>query len=125
MDQNWLDAFVSALAAQLASGSAGQFNMFPEPETTGAWGFPTKHPMVDNPDGSSSNVRLASYTFTEGGKDRTYAIPTMVDGKQLSDTEAVGMARKYGLEKYPAFESVKEAEDWIGKSHGNIKPKGY
>jgi hypothetical protein len=124
-NQDWLNAFVSRIAAQIGSGSAGQFEMFPETHTTGAWEFPTRHPMVKNPDGSSSNVVMSSFTFTEGGKDKTYVIPTMVDGIPLKNKDAVALARKHGMEKYPVFDSVPEAESWIQKNHGNIIPKGY
>lgn len=86
----------------------------------GAWTFPTKHPMVKNKDGSTSNVRLGS--FTEGKK--TYAIPTMVNGVQLKGKAAFGVARKHGLEKYPSFDSVDKAEAWIQKNHGNIAAPG-
>ena len=82
----------------------------------GVWVFPTKHPKVKNPDGSSSNVRLGS--FTEGKK--IYAVPTMVEGKQLTGKAAFGLAKKHGLGKYPSFETVGKAEKWIKKNHGNI-----
>ena len=86
-------------------------------QKSNAWEFPTKHPMVRNEDGSMSNVRLGSFTL---GKT-TYAIPTMVEGKQLSDSKAVGVAKKHGLDKYPSFKSVDEAEMWIQNNHGNIR----
>lgn len=86
----------------------------------GAWTFPTKHPRVKNKDGSSSNVRLGS--FTEGKK--TYAIPTMVEGKQLKGKAPLDVAKKHGLSKYPSFDSVPKAEKWIQKNHGNIAAPG-
>ena len=68
--------------------------------------FPTKHPMVQNPDGSYSNI----VTTTVGIGDRHYVIPTMVEGKQLSVREAVDVAKSYGLDKYPSFDNAKDAE---------------
>jgi hypothetical protein len=92
----------------------------------GAWTFPTKHPKVKNADGSSSNVRLGS--FTEGGK--TYVVPTMVEGIRLSGKAAFSLAKEHGLDKYPAFEGatmaeqVDNAEAWIQENHGNIAAPG-
>ena len=82
--------------------------------------FPTKHPMVKNKDGGISNVKMISVGFD----DRTYAIPSMVNGKQLSDDEAEEIARTMGLDKYPSFDSVDEAEAWIQENHGNIDAEG-
>jgi hypothetical protein len=65
-----------------------------------------------------SNVRLMSATFG----DKTYAIPTMTQGRQLSNDAAVAYARQQGLEKYPAFGSVEQAEGWIGGHHGDQAP---
>ena len=85
--------------------------------------FPTKHPIVKNPDGSRSNLKLASFGFTDAsGKERHYAIPTMVGGEQLTDKEAVAVAKSHGLDKYPSYETVKEVEAWSGKEHGKFAP---
>ena len=83
--------------------------------------FPTRHPF-ENIDGSPSvsNVKLASFEFDEG----TRVIPTMVDGELLSTEAAVQRARSEGLENYPLFESLTEAESWIKKNHGRINANG-
>ena len=83
--------------------------------------FPTQHPFVKNPDGSASNVMMAGV----GLEGREYVIPTMVDGKQLSIEEAVKVARKIGLNKYPSFSTAKEADDFAQKNHGSIDESGY
>jgi len=82
--------------------------------------FPTRHPSVQNEDGSSSNVRLGTF----GLDDKSYVIPTMVDGKQLTGIEALDIAKKHGINKYPEFNSVKQADDWAKKYHGNVQPDG-
>ena len=99
-----------------------------------AWqGFPTSHPMVDNGDGSVSNVVLGSWWF--GGEEagatggREIVIPTMVDGKPLTDEEAIAIAREHGLDKYPQFggtreEAEKAASKWAEENHGNINEAG-
>ena len=82
--------------------------------------FPTQHPFVQNEDGSSSNVKLG--TFGVDGKQ--YVIPTMVNGKQLTDREAFDTAKQYGFEKYPVFNTVEQADAWAKKYHGKISPEG-
>lgn len=77
--------------------------------------FPTKHPMKGN-----SNVVMAGVNID--GMERV--IPTMVDGKQLSVKEAVAIARRKGLDKYPAFKTVEEANAFAEKNHGNINEDG-
>ena len=83
--------------------------------------FPTRHPF-ENLDGSRSvsNVRLATFGFGEG----TRVIPTMVDGELLSKEAALQRAKLEGLENYPLFESLTEAESWIKKNHGRINANG-
>jgi hypothetical protein len=99
--------------------------------------FPTNHPM-----NGRSNVRLMSVggpkpepdepvtsTIFDGDQSRASdelvrAIPTMVDGKQLSNDEALAIAKRHGLDKYPTFTTVEEAEAWIEKNHGNITEDG-
>lgn len=48
----------------------------------------------------------------------------MVDGKQLTGIEALDIAKKHGINKYPEFNSVKQADDWAKKYHGNVQPDG-
>lgn len=89
--------------------------------------FPTKHPMVKNPDGSESNVILSGEDIMtpEGKYDHTIAFPTMIDGKRHSKEEAFAIAQKNGIEKYPRFGSVKEMNQWAEQNHGNIDEGGY
>jgi len=79
-------------------------------------GFPTKHPSVQNPDGSQSNVILGTF----GIDNKQYVIPTMVEGKKLTDDQAVQTAMSYGINKYPSFADVKKADDWAKQYHGRI-----
>jgi len=90
---------------------------FPEDQFQG---FPTRHPYVNNPDGSQSNVKLGTWEID----GKTYAIPTMVDGKQLSDEEALKTAKSYGFRNYPSFKNQNEAEGWIQQYHGAIGEDG-
>lgn len=76
--------------------------------------FPSNHPLVKNPDGSSSNVLTA--TFEMSGTH--YVIPTMVEGKRLSGKEAVAVAKAYGLDRYPSFKTAEEALGHSKKIHG-------
>lgn len=95
-----------------------------------AWqGFPTSHPMVDNGDGTGSNVVLSSFWFGDENEGKEIVIPTMVDGKQLTDEEAIAIARKNGLDKYPQFggtpeEAIEAASKWAEENHGNINEAG-
>ena len=71
--------------------------------------FPTNHPLVRN-NGKLSNVLTATFSFGEG-KDKVHVvIPTMVDGKKLTNDEAVAIAKKQGLQKYPTFDTKAKAE---------------
>ena len=78
--------------------------------------FPTQHPYVQNPDGSYSNVKLKGFEFD----GREYVIPTMVGGKDLSDEQAVAVAKRHGLEKYPNFATIEEANQWAEANHARI-----
>ena len=87
--------------------------------------FPTKHPFVKNKDGSRSNVKLATFSFGEGDKEMHYVIPTMIGGKQLTNEEAVGIAKKMGLNRYPKFKTGQEADTYSKKIHGSINEQGF
>ena len=87
--------------------------------------FPTKHPFVTNKDGTRSNVKLATFSFGEGDKQRHFVIPTMVDGKQLTNDEAVAKARQMGLKNYPKFKTGQEADAYSKKIHGSINEQGF
>lgn len=81
--------------------------------------FPTHHPLVQNPDGSHSNVR----TMTVGINDRTYVLPSMVGGKQLEEEDAIRLAERRGLRNYPSFATHDKAEQWIEQNHGSQDPE--
>ncbi len=61
---------------------------------------------VDNPNGSFSTERTIGVNLD--GKE--YVIPTLLDGVQVSNEEAVQAARTRGLDNYPSFSSPQEAE---------------
>ena len=90
-------------------------------EATGKQIFPTKHPSAKNEDGSQSNVLMAGV----GLDGKEYVIPTMVDGKKLSIDEAVAVARKNGLGKYPSFATPEEATKFAQENHGSIDENGF
>jgi len=69
---------------------------------------------VDNPDGSRSTLFQA--TVDHDGK--TYAIPTVWDGKILSVDQAVERVRAEGWDKFPAYKNPEEAEARYQKMHG-------
>lgn len=83
--------------------------------------FPTRHPMVKNEDGSESNVLLTGMNHN----GREYVIPTMVDGRKLTPQDAFRIAKKRGLENYPNFSSVEEADKWARENHGSIDEEGF
>lgn len=56
--------------------------------------------------------------------NKTFVIPTMVGGKQLSVKDAVNTARSYGVTNYPSFTKPGEAEQWAQRYHGSIDEKG-
>lgn len=115
----------SYAADQGARGTPGYEHM--EKYKPGDQIFPTQHPMVDR-----SNVRMATVTFEDelGGTPissaigRHYVIPTMIDGVLLSASEAKKVAKRMGLENYPQFDSVADAEDFNMAHHGNIDESG-
>lgn len=109
-------SFAQSLLKQMqANGEPVETN--PEPKFKG---FPSSHPFVSNKDGSKSNVKLA----TVGLGDKTFVIPTMVGGKDLSIQQAVKTAKDYGLSNYPSFTNPQDAESWSKKYHGSIDEKG-
>lgn len=100
----------------------GYFSNNPAPKPKKV--FPTRHPMVKNKDGSGSNVVLKSWNFGAESGGKEVVIPTMVGGKQLTDAEAIAIARKHGLDKYMQFDTVAEANAWAEENHGNINANG-
>jgi hypothetical protein len=87
----------------------------------GFTGFPTKHPMVKNKDGSRSNVILSGATLDDG---RIVAFPTMVDGVKHTPDEALKIAEENGIENYPFFDSIDELNEWAEANHANFDENG-
>tara|TARA_R110000751_G_scaffold84251_1_gene168684 strand:- start:3232 stop:3570 length:339 start_codon:yes stop_codon:yes gene_type:complete len=83
--------------------------------------FPTKHPFVENEDGSRSNVKLGTFS----ANNRIFVIPTMVNGGLLDNDTAWMVAEKYGLNRYPSFKKEEEAQRWIETNHGSINESGF
>lgn len=69
---------------------------------------------VDNEDGSRSTLKAT----TVGIDDKTYILPSVVNGKILEDTkDIVDNAKKVGLDKFPAYSSSEEAEKRYDQLH--------
>lgn len=83
-------------------------------------GFPTRHPYVTNSDGSKSNVKLGTF----GLADKTFVVPTMVNGQQLQGREPVTVAIQNGLQNYPSFKVESEADTWARVNHDKIGEDG-
>ena len=79
--------------------------------------FPTNHPMDKS---GKSNVITSTVSFD----DMTYIIPTMVEGKELSEDEAIDLALKNGLEKYPSYEDPTVAREVSVQMHDRVSSKG-
>jgi hypothetical protein len=71
-------------------------------------------PDKDNPKGSRSTLFVS--TFEVDGK--TYAVPTVWDGKKHTPDEALARAKKDGLDKYPSYASQEEAKKRYDDMHG-------
>jgi len=69
-------------------------------------------PKVKNPDGSISTIR--SMSFNENGKE--VLIPTVINGRIVSDEEAINHYRKSG-EYLGKFDSVEEANSYAEQLH--------
>lgn len=69
-------------------------------------------PVVKNADGSISTVR----SITVGFDDKTYVLPTVVNGRVVSDQEAIAHFRKTG-EHLGAFNSLRDAEAYSQRLH--------
>lgn len=82
--------------------------------------FPTQHPSVANEDGTFSNVK----TITTEIDGKNYVIPSMVEGQQLSNEEAIQTAIDNGLEKYPSFDDPNEALDMSRFIHDKVDESG-
>lgn len=116
-----IDRFTSPQAPTPEGKSESLDDIFGSPEMPGNFtGFPTKHPLVRNPDGSVSGALLGGFEID----GRHYVIPTMVGGKRLTGEQAVDIARQYGLDKYPSFATEQEASAFAQKYHSRIDENG-
>lgn len=84
--------------------------------------FPTNHPYVQNKDGSRSNVLIFGYQPEKQGP--IYAIPSMVNGVKLNESEAIKIAQKQGLDKYPRHNTSAEHNQWAKTFHDKINESG-
>lgn len=72
---------------------------------------------VKNADGTTSTLS----TITTEIDGRTYVLPTIWDNKRLGTEEAIGRAKKAGLEKFPSYGSEEEANARYDKLHSLIE----
>lgn len=68
---------------------------------------------VDNPDGSRSTV-FAAQVEIDG---KHYVIPTVRDGKILPVDQAVDLAAKEGLNKFPSYDTAEQASQRYDELH--------
>jgi hypothetical protein len=84
--------------------------------------FPTQHPSVKQKDGTTSNVVVFGYQPTKDSP--IYAIPSMVNGVQLEQSDAIKIAKQFGLDKYPRHKTAEEHNKWAEQFHGSISEEG-
>ena len=83
--------------------------------------FPGKYPEVKNPDGTVSNVKTTVVGFDDG----FYVLPTMRDGKQMTEKEAIDVAKKSGLNRYPRYNKLEDAVNFSKQIHDKIDKMGF
>jgi hypothetical protein len=83
--------------------------------------FPGKYPEVRNPDGTVSNVKTTVVGFDDG----FYVLPTMRDGKQMTEKEAIDIAKKSGLKNYPRYNELENAVNFSKQIHDKIDKMGF
>ena len=92
-------------------GLGAPTNSSPEPEIVGH--LPDGRPVVRNADGSVSTHRNIIVNFD---KDY-YLLPTLYNGRQVSDAEAVALIRRHKFidpdtgQSLQAYSSLREAEE--------------
>lgn len=69
---------------------------------------------VDNPDGSRSTLYQ---TTIEGPDDLAFTIPTVWNGRILSVPDAINEVRKVGIDAFPSYPTVDDAENRYGQLH--------
>ena len=89
----------------------------PVPINTEWSGFPTPHPMMDGED----NVQLFAVRDNRGAY---VVMPSMIDGIELSNEQAMEQAQIRGIDQYPRFLTPGEAEVWMNLNYGNIDVHG-
>jgi hypothetical protein len=72
---------------------------------------------VDNPDGSRSTL----YQTTVEMDGKNFLIPTVWNGKIVSEEQAVQLAMQYGMDKFPSYGSDQEAESRYQQMHGYME----
>ena len=83
--------------------------------------FPGKYPYVKNDDGTVSNVM----TSVIGVDDKFYVIPTMIGGKKYSVKDATNIAIKKGINNYPKYNTLPDAENFSKNIHDKIDELGF
>ena len=66
----------------------------------------------------SSGARSTLYQITVGFGDKSYVIPTVWNGKIVPEEQAIANARAYGLDRFPSYATVDEAESRYQQMHG-------
>lgn len=74
-------------------------------------------PEAKNPDGTNSSLLAFTRTFD----DKTYILPSIWNGARLSTEDATNRAMEHGLEKFPSYGSVNEAEARYKTIHGILE----
>jgi GGDEF domain-containing protein len=100
-----------------ASTSAFQANVAPGMKTPGNLD-PYNRKRLDNPDGSVSTTSSISI----GTDDGEVLIPTVVDGKRLTNEEAIAHYRKTG-EHLGVFDNVEDADRYAESLHNDQASK--
>jgi hypothetical protein len=72
---------------------------------------------VKQPSGETSTYLGSSFTFG----NRTYMLPMVWDNMILEEQEVLKRARAAGLDKWPSYKSVKEAEKRYQQIHKYMK----
>lgn len=81
-----------------------------------------KYPPVMNADGSFSNVLTIIRGFGEDGREVQVLLPTMIDGRKLTDQQAVQHYLDTG-ENFGKFESVEAAKKFDADVHRDLGAK--
>src|SRR6266436_7698193 len=72
---------------------------------------------VDNPDGSRSTLKQ----ITVEANDKAYNIPTVWEGKVLSNEEAMKRVDAYGWHKFPSYDTEDKAQARYDAMHSYME----